>query len=114
MGLVKEQWLFLQDVASLIEFVKTAKEMMSGGELWRPDWVEDEYRKQGLSKTKARNPHGMKLAIDLHFFDSNGKLMDNYDFILPFADYWKSLSPKNIWGGDWKDPHDPCHFERKI
>jgi hypothetical protein len=114
MGLVNDQWAFLQDIAALIEFIKTAKEKASGGEFWRPDWVEEEYRKQGLSKTAdGRNPHGMKLAFDIHFFDQDGNLNDNDDFIKPFADYWKGLSPQNIWGGDWHDPHDPCHFERK-
>ena len=27
--------------------------------------------------------------------------------------YWESLHPRCRWGGRWKDPHDPYHFEVK-
>lgn len=81
--------------------------------------------------TAKRSRHQDKCATDLHFFIFNGKkFIETTDpELYPglkgetyreavrktmkiVGDYWKSLDPKNRWGGDWSKPFDPWHFER--
>jgi hypothetical protein len=79
----------------------------------------------GLKLVKSRklsntllSSHGDRLAIDFNFF-IDGKLTYDFDLIKPLGDYWESLHPDNVWGGDWnkndiKDGFvDVLHFQRK-
>lgn len=52
-----------------------------------------------LSKT-LRSLHANRLAIDFNFF-INGELTYDFDKIKPLGDYWESLHPNNVWGGDF-------------
>jgi len=67
------------------------------------------------SKT-LNSTHGERRAIDFNFF-KDGKLMEEKEIraskeIALIGSFWKSLNEKNIWGGDWKTPYDPYHFQR--
>jgi len=42
------------------------------------------------------------------------------ELMRPLGEYWESLHPDNVWGGDWNRNnvldetfYDPYHFERK-
>ncbi len=52
-----------------------------------------------LSKT-LRSLHADRLAIDLNFF-KNGNLTYRWEDIKPLGEYWESLHPDNVWGGDF-------------
>ena len=109
MSLVEEQWAFLQDVARLINYLKEQGLVATGGELWRTEEQQLRYRSLGLSFAR-RSKHQDRLAIDLnHIFD--GKLVPWPEAVGAF---WESLHPKNVWGGRWKKPYDPSHFERRL
>jgi hypothetical protein len=70
-----------------------------------------------LSRTLLSS-HGDRLALDFNFF-IDGKLTYDYDKIKPLGDYWESLNPKNVWGGDFNNNDvedgfvDVPHFQRR-
>jgi len=77
------------------------------------------YLKKRNPTSKAKwSSHGDRLAIDLNFF-IDGQLTYDYDKIKPLGDYWVSLHPDNVWGGDFnkngiKDGFlDVPHFQRR-
>lgn len=108
MSLVDEQWAFLQDVAKLINHAAQYGYVLTGGELLRTEEQQALYVKRGASKT-MRSKHLEKLAIDLNLF-INGQYVSDKAGHAPLGEYWKSLSPKNKWGGDWG--WDANHYER--
>lgn len=118
MSIIPDQVYFLRDLCTLVLFANDLKFAMTEGEGERPQWVEDIYRKQGKSKVE-QSQHTLRLAHDFHFYDfssPNGKYMEITDYkrLKSIGEFWKSLSPKNRWGGDWKNPYDPWHFERTV
>ena len=114
MSLVTEQHVFLQDFANLILFAIDSGYQVTAGELLRTQEQQAIYLKQKKSKTMD-SLHLKKLAGDLSFFKKgiwlNGQ-KDAIEQIRPLGEYWKSLSPNNVWGGDWG--WDVDHFERRI
>ncbi len=110
MSLVQEQWAFLQDMAKLIQFIRSMGMTATGGELWRHEIMQEFYLKKGLTKAK-RSKHQDRLAIDLNFIEG-GKIIECPESV---GKYWEVLNVKqNVWGGRWKSPHDPGHFERRV
>lgn len=107
-----DQWIFLQDVAKLIEFVSTTKIIMTGGELFRTPEQQKVYFDAGKSKTMNSN-HLKRLAIDFNFF-VDGKLCYEKEKLQRIGDYWESLNQFNRWGGNFKSFTDTPHFERNI
>jgi hypothetical protein len=110
MTLSDEQWAFLQDVARLITFCAEHGMKLTGGELFRTVEQQKIYVDTGLSKTMD-SKHLKRLAIDLNLFIDGKYRTDKEAFKLP-AEYWASLSPKNVSGYDWG--WDFNHWERRI
>jgi len=126
MSLSDEQWEFLQDVSELIRWAKANNFKLTGGELYRTQDQQKLYyygkrivvHKDGVlsciddkkrSKT-LRSRHTERLAIDLNVF-VNGRLAWEPEDLKSIGEFWKSLNPQNVWGGDWG--WDAGHFERK-
>jgi len=115
MNLFDEQWEFLKDVARLIFEADDMGYKLTGGELYRPQEMQEIYYKQGKTRT-LKSRHSRRLAID---FNISCRIRDkwiltyDYDLICPLSDFWESLSPKNKWGGNWKSLNDVGHFERR-
>jgi hypothetical protein len=110
--MVKEQWLFVKDVAKLILKAETLGIELTGGELYRTIEQQQIYLKKGQTKT-ANSMHMKRLAIDFNFF-IEGKLTYDKEDIQELGDYWESLNEKNRWGGNFKSFIDTPHFERKV
>ena len=111
MGLVIEQWKFLQDVAKLILFAEATGVELSGGELYRTEEQQKIYVNTGKSKT-MNSMHLKRLAIDFNFFiDSN--LVYEHPKVEELGKYWESLDEKNQWGGFWNFKDYP-HFQRTV
>jgi hypothetical protein len=110
---ITQQFAFAQDLMKLYQHIVSKGLFYTLGESWRPDWVEQKYREMGLSKTIKTSPHGDRLAQDLNIFRANYQPITTVKDLQEIGAYWKSLNPLNIWGGDWKDPIDPLHFQRK-
>jgi len=111
-SLVQEQFLFIQDVARLIEFCADHNFVITAGELYRPPEMQKIYVQTGRSKT-MNSKHGQRLAIDLNFF-KDGKLIYDVGVLRPVGEFWQSLSPKNSAGMFWKSFKDVPHFERRV
>lgn len=102
---------FLKDVCKLLTKADQLGFVVTGGELYRTAEQQQIYVKTGRSMTMNSN-HLRRCAIDLNFF-KNGELTYSVDTLKPLGEYWKSLNPKNDWGGFWKSFKDVPHFERK-
>jgi D-alanyl-D-alanine dipeptidase len=111
MRLSDEQWLFLLDVAKLIQYAELRGYKLTAGELYRPAEMQEIYYKQGKSNIKTEGQHGKRLAIDLNVFKHDKLTYEKAD-IKPLGDYWESLSKQNRWGGNFKSLLDTPHFER--
>lgn len=111
MGLVTEQWKFLQDVSKLILFAEATGVELSGGELYRTEEQQKIYVNTGKSKT-MNSMHLKRLAIDLNFF-VDGNLVYEHPKVEELGKYWESLDDKNQWGGFWGFKDYP-HFQRTV
>lgn len=132
MSLVERQWLFLQNIAKLIEHAKNIDIILTAGEAYRTEDQQLLYyygrkiivNKDHLLCTEGRkltwtmhSKHLKRLAMDFNFFyyDDKGipQLTYDKDFVQPLGDYWESLHPDNVWGGNWIHHPDIPHFEMK-
>ena len=111
MSNVTEQAAFLLDICKLIAKASELGITVTAGEFYRTPEQQQIYVKTGRSKTMASN-HLIRRAADLNFF-IDGKLTYDIPVLTPLGEYWKSLNPKNDWGGFWKSFKDVPHFERK-
>jgi uncharacterized protein YnzC (UPF0291/DUF896 family) len=111
MSLSDKQWDFLQDVAELIAYAKEKRYKLTGGELWRPNEMQELYLEQGKTQVKRSN-HQDRLAIDLNLFVHGEIQWSKNSYWEDLGSYWKSLHKDNRWGGDYKTLEDPFHFER--
>lgn len=111
------RWVFLVNVARLL---------LKAFELGIPVIVFTFYRSRyeqwaeftaGNSRTKT-GYHPQWLAVDLALWDDMDKdgTVDKEEIrwkmdprYTTLGQYWESLG--GIWGGRWKDPFDPYHFE---
>ena len=109
MTLREKQSIFLKNVAKLILWAFEHGYELTGGELHRPDEMQEIYFQQGKTETK-NGRHQKRLAIDLNLF-IDGKYQRNREAYAPLAEYWKSLHPDNVAGYDWG--WDANHFEMK-
>ncbi len=109
MTLREKQSIFLKNVALLITWAFKNGYELTGGELQRPEEMQEIYVKKGLSKTMD-GQHLKKLAIDLNLF-INGEYRTDREAFRPLAEYWKSLHPDNVSGYDWG--WDIGHFQMK-
>jgi len=115
MTLVEQQAAFLKDVIKLLNEADRRGFMVTGGELYRTQYQQDFYLKTGASQKKV-SIHQERMAIDFNFFvkDATGKFALTYvqKVLQPLGDYWESLCPQNVWGGNWTTIVDTPHFQR--
>jgi hypothetical protein len=67
--------------------------------------------KDGLKHMK-NSLHYEGLAVDIDLF-KDGKYLDRTDDHEVFGEYWKSLHPDCVWGGDFGSP-DGNHYSIKF
>jgi hypothetical protein len=112
MTLRQEQSLFAKDIIKLLTWATSQGYDVTFGEAQRSVEQQALYVKYGRSKT-MNSYHIKRLAFDLFFFSSSGKLLSSKEEMQPIGDYWESLSPMNSWGGNWNSFKDVPHFERR-
>lgn len=116
MSLVREQAVFLLQVAELIRKASELGFQASGGELFRTTEQQALHVQNGRSTT-MNSQHLKRLAIDLNFFktaaDGELKLTYEVEELRPLGQFWESLDPANRWGGNWSSFKDTPHFERR-
>ena len=111
--LQKEQAAFVDDLIRFLTYIRALGWSVTLGEAYRTKEQQRLYLEQGKTLT-MNSAHRKRLAIDLNFFTPEGLLTYKHEDIEPFGKYWKSLSPKNRWGGDIKKLDDTNHFERGV
>jgi len=112
--MVEKQWQFLKELAKLIQYAERNGLVLVGGELYRTQEQQEIYVKQGKSKT-MNSYHLKRLAIDLLVMenkDGRWVISNDKEKYKILGEFWKSLDPKNVWGGDWG--WDLNHFEKQI
>lgn len=126
MKLSEKQRIFTKNVALLILKSYELGIELTLGEAYRTQsQVQLNYygfdvhfdKNQGVLIATKRKPtsktlnsyHPKRLAIDFNFF-IDGKLTYTDPKLKELGDYWESLHPKNVWGGNWKFKDTP-HFQ---
>lgn len=107
----QEQTDFFFDVITFGVWMKDQGYEPAWGEAWRPQWVADEYAKQG--KGSKNSLHIDRLAVDL-VIRKNGEEVGEDDY-RRCGEAWKVIDPCNRWGGDFKGKTagDFGHFSRE-
>lgn len=57
-------------------------------------------KKRKRTSRTLQSKHEDRLAVDFNFF-IDGKLTYDFHKIKELGDYWVSLHPNNVWGGDF-------------
>lgn len=112
MKLSDHQWKFLKDVALLVLYAESRGHKLTGGELHRPEQLQELYKKQGKSNTNE-GYHPKRLAIDLNLF-INGVYQTDTEAYKGLGMFWEDLDELNRWGGNFSTIKDGNHFERAV
>jgi len=80
MTLSDHQWLFLQDLAKLIQWVVDTKPdwKVTGGELWRTHEQAELYYARGIGIVDSK--HTYRLACDLNLFIKGNYRIDSESY----------------------------------
>ena len=79
--------------------------------VWRSPEEQAKLKAAGKS-TVTKSQHQEWLAIDLVEVDEHGvAIWENTPSLASLGDFWKKQHELCRWGGDWKSPFDPYHFE---
>jgi len=126
----QKQMEFWRDIGAFIVFASQNGFQMTFGEFWRTPYQQAEHFRTGASKT-MNSLHLIRLAGDFNIWKNGRQLfakgISNEQYLIdleeakPLGVFWMSLSPDNVWGGDWNRNfnfldekfRDPYHFEKK-
>jgi hypothetical protein len=108
MSLLDERIDFTRYVAELIDFANaTPGYAVTLGEVVRSAAAAAAYAKTGAGISNSLHCDG--LAVDLNLYKDGVWKTQTSDFAWLGA-YWKSLDPRNRWGGDFTTRPDGNHF----
>lgn len=119
MTLSDKQKIFTKNIGLLIAHAFANGYDLTFGEVYRTLEQQKIYFDTGRSKTMDSR-HIQRLAVDFNLF-VNGELKNKPVDFFALGEYWLTLHPDNVWGGDWNRNHsltdekfpDPYHFEMK-
>lgn len=107
MTLSQKQWRFSYLLSLLIKWTYENGYTISMGHGYRTKEEQLAYYNSGASKVKV-GKHPKCLAQDINLWKDGKYLTETPDYKPP-GDYWKSLDPECVWGGDWG--WDGGHFQ---
>lgn len=115
MKLSETQREFARDLVYLKIHILASGNEFTEGDSYRDPRVHGEYGVKG-SYASAMSGHKRRLAGDVNLF-IDGEYQTTTEAHRPYGEYWKSLNPLNIWGGDFtykgRPRPDGNHYERK-
>jgi len=102
MSLSAAQREFTKDIALLIIHANELEMELTFGDAYRD------------SETRSRrghpdSNHGRRLAVDFNLF-IDGEYKTQTEDHRPLGEYWESLHPDNVWGGNFGDGN---HYSRR-
>lgn len=127
MTLRDKQSIFTFNIHMLIAKAYELGFELTFGEVFRTLEQQKIYFNTGRSKT-MNSRHLERMAVDFNIFKNERMLFQDKALLisdlqatLALGNYWLSLNPDNVWGGDWNRNHsvldetfrDPYHFEMK-
>lgn len=108
MTLSQKQQYFAKLVAELLRHIYSNGMACTFGEALRTPEQQKLYVEQGKSQT-LNSKHLDKLAIDLNLF-IDGEYKTDKESYKEIGEFWKSLDPDCVWGGDFSFG-DGNHFQ---
>lgn len=102
---------FTEDIGKLIDRAACLGIGLRFGHAWRSPEEQMRLVRAGRSKT-SNSRHLVRLAVDFIVEKGEGVSWEFEDY-KELGEYWKSLNPQNVWGGDWPSLRDAGHFERR-
>ena len=109
MSLNSEQFEFSRDVSLLILWAQAEGYDISLGEAFRTK--EQSQLNEDAGVGIANSNHTRRLAVDLNLFMDGTYLTETEDH-RPLGEYWQTLHPANVWGGDFQR-RDGNHYSRR-
>jgi hypothetical protein len=113
------QHYFTVDLAKAILYAKSMGLIICLREVKRTKQQAEWNAQNGVGS--ATSPHLDSRAADFYIYDINGKPLEDKAIYAKVGNYFKSLNPKNRWGGDdWcvdQNGHprnDIYHIERQL
>ena len=98
MSLGSAQKEFVRDIADLIIWAYVQGYTLTFGDAYRDPRVHGEYGEERKSYASSKSEHKRRLAVDLNLF-IDGHYQPTTEAHKPLGDRWKSMNPKNVWGG---------------
>ena len=102
------QRIFAHNISAFIQWIFSQGCSCTLGEAWRSPEQALLYAKQG--KGIKNSLHCDRLAMDLNIFDAEEQWLTSVDELRPFGEHWKSMHPRNNWGGDFLTRPDSDHY----
>lgn len=117
----QHQFEFTRHIGFLINYVYANGLLtLTFGRAYDLPEVQPILLEKGLTNT-LDSQHPKRLAVDFNFFQGNYYLFSDparreqdFKLVLPVGEYWEDLDKLNRWGGRWKKPFDPFHFQRNF
>lgn len=107
MNLGDKQRLFTLNLALLTIYSYEHGYELTVGDAYRDKRAHGAMGTQGVYGHR-KSAHKQRLAQDYNLFKDSVYLTESSDY-KELGEYWKSLHPLNMWGGDFKHP-DGNHF----
>lgn len=113
MTLVEKRIKFLHMIGELLAFARKEQISLICYGFWRSDAEQAKFLAAGTSTVK-RSKHQDWLAMDFAVMreDDSGAIIPIWNDCEEYrllGEEWESLG--GTWGGRWKTPHDPFHFQ---
>lgn len=107
MTLSEKQRIFTMNIGKLIAWAYANGFELTFGDAYRDPRLAALNASEG--KGIKNSLHTRRLAVDFNLFKESVYLAKSEAY-KPLGDYWKSLEPRNRWGGDFKPVPDGNHF----
>lgn len=108
MKLSERQSIFAQNIALLLQYIKSKGFSATFGEAFRTQEQANIYAQSGKGITDSL--HCKRLAVDLNLINHEGIYLPDSKDYKQFGIFWENLDGLNRWGGRFKRM-DGNHFE---
>jgi len=111
MSLGEAQRKFTRDISSLVRYAydELGYELTYGDAYRSPQVHGDQGTRGFATYGQTWSAHKQRLAVDFNLF-INGEYKTSTEDHAPLGEYWMTLDPDNVWGGNFDDGN---HYSRR-